>query len=197
MIDSSKHIQNYYNSKPINLIQKEEKNNKPSPLIEIERYKYKSKTPCFKKDMNFNRKIDNSSHINKFTKLSESKIMKKLKKKKFFTLYDTSLKNSNLTSIIKTNKQKALDINSYKTIRIRKKYQSNTLNNITTKGANDNNSKKTNKVERPISAYSKCLLGINNYKYKSYSNFYDNDNIKMVSDNSRIQNLNSDIINLI
>ena len=129
--------------------------------------------------------------------MSESKIMKKLKKKKFFTLYDTSLKNSNLTSIIKTNKQKALDINSYKTIRIRKKYQSNTLNNITTKGSNDNNSKKTNKIERPISAYSKCLLGINNYKYKSYSNFYDNDNIKMVSDDSRIQNLNSDIINLI
>jgi len=224
MIESSKPVQNYYNSKPINLhlnkiefpyktkpknatqlIQKEEKNNnnnknviqKPSPLIEIKRYKFKSKTPCFKKDMNFNRKIDNSSHINKFTKLSESKIMKKLKKKKFFTLYDTSLKNSNLTSIIKTNKQKALDINSYKTIRIRKKYQSNTLNNITTKGSNDNNSKKTNKIERPISAYSKCLLGINNYKYKSYSNFYDNDNIKMVSEDSRIQNLNSDIINLI
>ena len=216
MIDSSKHIQNYYNSKPINLhlnkiefpyktksknatqlIQKEEKNNKPSPLIEIERYKYKSKTPCFKKDMNFNRKIDNYSHINKFKKFSESKIMKKLKKKKFFTLYDTSLKNSNLSSIIKTNKQKNLDINSYKTIRIRKKYQANTINNITTKTSNDNNTKKSNKLDRPISAYSKCLLGINNNKYKSYSNFFDNDNRIMVSEDTRMQNINSDIINLI
>ena len=216
MIDSSKHIQNYYNSKPINLhlnkiefpyktksknatqlIQKEEKNNKPSPLIEIERYKYKSKTPCFKKDMNFNRKIDNYSHINKFKKFSESKIMKKLKKKKFFTLYDTSLKNSNLSSIIKTNKQKNLDINSYKTIRIRKKYQANTINNITTKTSNDNNTKKSNKLDRPISAYSKCLLGINNNKYKSYSKFFDNDNRIMVSEDTRMQNINSDIINLI
>ena len=147
--------------------------------------------------MNFNRKIDNYSHINKFKKFSESKIMKKLKKKKFFTLYDTSLKNSNLSSIIKTNKQKNLDINSYKTIRIRKKYQANTINNITTKTSNDNNTKKSNKLDRPISAYSKCLLGINNNKYKSYSNFFDNDNRIMVSEDTRMQNINSDIINLI
>ena len=54
-----------------------------------------------------------------------------------------------------------------------------------------------NIIERPISAFSKCLLGINSNKYKNCSIFCDNESVKIVSDDSKLQNMNSDIINLI
>ena len=216
---------NYYNSNPINLhlnkiefpnknnsknkmqinkiIQKNNNSNemKQKPQIQgIERYKYKAKTPSFKSEINFNKKMNNynySTQLNKFMKFSESKVMKKLKKKNLFSLYDTSLKSNNQTSILKANKQKMMDLSSYKTIRIKKKYQANTINNITTKSNIDYNTKKQETAERPISAYSKCLLGINNNNYRNISNYFENETIKIVSEDTRMQNLNSDIINLI
>ena len=220
---------NYYNSNPINLhlnkiefpnknnsknkmqinkiIQKNNNNNemKQKPQIQgIERYKYKAKTPSFKSEINFNKKMNNynySTQLNKFMKFSESKVMKKLKKKNLFSFYDTSLKSNNQTSILKANKQKMMDLSSYKTIRIKKKYQANTINNITTKSNIDYNTKKQETIERPISAYSKCLLGINNNNYnnnyRNISNYFENETIKIVSEDTRMQNLNSDIINFI
>lgn len=218
---------NYYNSKPINLhLNKIEfpSNNKSQNKIhliktikqnsnsnindnkqltkdkEIEKYNFKSATPSIKNESIFNNKINNNTaNVTKFIKFSASKVCRKLKKKKLFNLYDSSLKSSNnLTSIIKTNKQKTLDVNNYKTIRISKKYNSNTNNNnnITTKDNNDSSAKKPNLMERPISAYSKCLLGINNY-YRNNSFVPSNETMKFIHDDSRIQKLNSDIINLI
>ena len=90
-----------------------------------------------------------------------------------------------------------MDLSSYKTIRIKKKYQANTINNITTKSNIDYNTKKQETAERPISAYSKCLLGINNNNYRNYSNYFENKTEKIVLEDSRMQNLNSDIINFI
>ena len=221
--------QNYYNSKPIllhlnriefpyknksnfksTLIKKREKindfndNKQPSSIKEIERYKFKSTSPCFKKEIDFNNKINNNytSNLSKFMKYNETKAaQRKLKKKKFFTLYDSGLRDKNLTSIVKSTKKKVVDVGGYKTIRINKKYQSDTVNTVTTKDNNDTYTQKLNKIERPISAYSKCLFGINsnnnNNNYRNNTKCFGNETLKIVSEDTRMQNLNSDIINLI
>ena len=95
------------------------------------------------------------------------------------------------------NQKRELNLNSYKTIRIKKNYQSNTINNITSKPNNDNNNKNKKAMERPVSAYNKCLLGIYNNNFKNYSKLYKLETLKFISEDSNIPNLNSDIINLI
>ena len=209
-------IINYYNSNPINLhlnkiefnsktrkqlINNIEKNNSKdftpkSPFNIIEQYKYKSPTSHFKKNVN-NNKYNNSHGISKFMKFNESKLFMKFKKKKYFALYDSCLKINNLANEMKKNKQKALKLNNFKTIRIRKKYQSNAniLNNTAAKIKN-NNFKKFNLIGRPLSSHIKCLIGINN-NIRNCSSSMSNRTVKLFSEESRVQNLNSDIINLI
>ena len=209
-------IINYYNSNPINLhlnkiefnsktrkqlINNIEKNNSKdftpkSPFNVIEQNKYKSPTSHFKKNIN-NNKYNNSPGISKFMKFNESKLFMKFKKKKYFALYDSCLKINNLANEMKKNKQKALKLNNYKTIRIRKKYQSNVniLNNTAAKIKN-NNFKKFNLIGRPLSSHIKCLIGINN-NIRNCSSSMSNRTVKLFSEESRVQNLNSDIINLI
>ena len=97
---------------------------------------------------------------------------------------------------MKTNKKKYLKLNNYKTIQIRKQYQSNTINDITTK-YNNNKNKKQDILDRPISAFSRTLLGINNNNNRNYSCFMNNETMKILSEDSRVPKLNSDIINLI
>ena len=170
----------------------------PSSQVENEKIKFKSTSPSIKVDMNFNKKNDNSSQINKFMKFSQSQVMNKLKQKKIYNLYDSSSKSNILTGIMRANNQKReLNLNSYKTIRIKKNYQSNTINNITSKPNNDNNNKNKKAMERPVSAYNKCLLGIYNNNFKNYSKLYKLETLKFISEDSNIPNLNSDIINLI
>ena len=174
-----------------------EMNQKPQ-IHRIENYKYKVKTPSFNSEINFNKKMNNyyySTQSSKFIKFNESKIIKKNKEKNLFSLYNNSLKSNNQTSILKENNQKLVDHNGYKTIRIKKKYQADTVH--TTKLNTDYNIKKQITMERPISAFSKCLLGINNNNYRNYSNYFENKTEKIVLEDSRMQNLNSDIINFI
>ena len=209
-------ILNYYNSNPINLhLNKIEfksknktqlinnilKNNSKdypskSPFKEIEKCKFKSTSPQFKNDINYN-KYNNSPGMGKFMKFNDSKTFRKFKKKKFFALYDSGLKINNLANTMRIGKQKALKLNNYKTIRIRKKYQSNTniLNNATTK-INKNKYKQLNSIKRPASCYVKCLIGISNNN-RNCSGFIHHKTLKLLSEESRVQNLNSDIINLI
>ena len=224
IVEPPKQIQSYCHRKPISLhlnkiefpfkakskymshlnINKEQINNNiselknPSSQVENEKIKFKSTSPSIKVDMNFNKKNDNSSQINKFMKFSQSQVMNKLKQKKIYNLYDSSSKSNILTGIMRANNQKReLNLNSYKTIRIKKNYQSNTINNITSKPNNDNNNKNKKAMERPVSAYNKCLLGIYNNNFKNYSKLYKLETLKFISEDSNIPNLNSDIINLI
>ena len=217
--NSTNHVSNnnYYNSNPINLhltkiefktknksknksfIKTIEKNKnmkdfaQQSPIKEIERYNHKYKVSYNKNEIN-NNKCNNYINKNQFTKLNELKL-KKLRRKKYFISNDSSFKNSNINNVLKTNKKKYLKLNNYKTIQIRKQYQSNTINDMTTK-YNNNKNKKLDILDRPISAFSRSLLGINN-KNRNYSCFMNNETLKILSEDSRVTKLNSDIINLI
>ena len=217
--NSTNHVSNnnYYNSNPINLhlnkiefktknksknksfIKTIEKNKnmkdfaQQSPIREIERYNHKYKVSYNKNEIN-NNKCNNYINKNQFTKLNELKL-KKLRRKKYFISNDSSFKNSNINNVFKTNKKKYLKLNNYKTIQIRKQYQSNTINDMTTK-YNNNKNKKLDILDRPISAFSRSLLGINN-KNRNYSCFMNNETLKILSEDSRVTKLNSDIINLI
>ena len=164
-----------------------------SPIKEIERYNHKYKVSYNKNEIN-NNKCNNYINKNQFTKLNELKL-KKLRRKKYFISNDSSFKNSNINNVFKTNKKKYLKLNNYKTIQIRKQYQSNTINDMTTK-YNNNKNKKLDILDRPISAFSRSLLGINN-KNRNYSCFMNNETLKILSEDSRVTKLNSDIINLI
>ena len=213
--NSTNHVSNnnYYNSNPINLhlnkiefktknksfIKTIDKNKnmkdfaQQSPIKEIERYNHKYKVSYNKNEIN-NNKCNNYINKNQFTKLNELKL-KKLRRKKYFISNDSSFKNSNINNVLKTNKKKYLKLNNYKTIQIRKQYQSNTINDMTTK-YNNNKNKKLDILDRPISAFSRSLLGINN-KNRNYSCFMNNETLKILSEDSRVPKLNSDIINLI
>ena len=123
--------------------------------------------------------------------------MKKLKQKNIYSLHDSSARNNNSTGIMRDNESKReLNLNDYKTIIIKNQYKSNTINNIISKGDNYNN-KNLKIIHRPVSAYNKCLLGIYNYNFKHHSKSHKFENLKFISDDSNIGNLNSDIIKFI
>ena len=188
---------NYYKSNPIYLhINKIELNKndnvndklQQSSPNEIERYTYKTHSIYIKKNTNNN---NNSSNLSRLIKFSDSQIKKKLKKKKIFTIYEPSTKINNIANTARESKQKFWRLNSYKTIRIRK--QSQTNSSIKTYY----NMQKSNSKDKNISSFSKCIFGVNNNNYKNYSNFMSNETMKILSEESRIQKMNSDIINLI
>jgi hypothetical protein len=164
----------------------------PSPLKEIENYNFKPPSNYIKKEININ---NNSSSINKFIKFDDSKIKKKFKKKKIFTNFDLGSKNNHFANTTRETKQNFWRLNSYRTIRLRNQSTTND-SNILTNGKNST-SKKFNQIETNILKFNKCLFGVINNNNKNYSNAMNNETIKILPEEPRIQKLNSDIINYI
>ena len=162
----------------------------PSPLKEIENYNFKPPLNYIKKEININ---NNSSSINKFIKFDDSKIKKKFKKKKIFTNFDLGSKNNHFANTTRETKQNFWRLNSYRTIRLRNQSTTND-SNILTNGKNTT-SKKFNQIETNILKFNKCLFGVINNNNKNYSNAMNNETIKILPEEPRIQKLNSDIIN--
>ena len=163
-----------------------------TPLKEIENYNFKPPSNYFKKEININ---NNSSSINKFIKFDDSKIKKKFKKKKIFTNFDLGSKNNHFANTTRETKQNFWRLNSYRTIRLRNQSTTND-SNILTNGKNTT-SKKFNQIETNILKFNKCLFGVINNNNKNYSNAMNNETIKILPEEPRIQKLNSDIINYI
>ena len=163
-----------------------------SPLKEIENYNFKPPSNYIKKEININ---NNSSSINKFIKFDDSKIKKKFKKKKIFTNFDLGSKNNHFANTTRETKQNFWRLNSYRTIRLRNQSTTND-SNILTNGKNTT-SKKFNQIETNILKFNKCLFGVINNNNKNYSNAMNNETIKILPEEPRIQKLNSDIINYI
>ena len=164
----------------------------PSPLKEIENYNFKPPSNYIKKEININ---NNSSSVNKFIKFDDSKIKKKFKKKKIFTNFDLGSKNNHFANTTRETKQNFWRLNSYRTIRLRNQSTTND-SNILTNGKNTT-SKKFNQIETNILKFNKCLFGVINNNNKNYSNAMNNETIKILPEEPRIQKLNSDIINYI
>ena len=163
-----------------------------TPLKEIENYNFKPPSNYIKKEININK---NSSSINKFIKFDDSKIKKKFKKKKIFTNFDLGSKNNHFANTTRETKQNFWRLNSYRTIRLRNQSTTND-SNILTNGKNTT-SKKFNQIETNILKFNKCLFGVINNNNKNYSNAMNNETIKILPEEPRIQKLNSDIINYI
>ena len=192
---------NTYNSNPIKYHLNEIELNKnenindmkqQSPLKEIENYNFKQQSNFIKKEININ---NNSVRLNKFIKFDEPKIKKKSKKKRIYNIFDSASKNNNFTNTARETKQNLWRLNSYKTIRLRNQSQTND-SNILTNGKNCT-SKKFNQLNTNILKFNKCLFGVINNNYKNSSNAMNNKTIKILPEESRIQKLNSDIINYI
>ena len=192
---------NTYNSNPIKYHLNEIELNKnenindmkqQSPLKEIENYNFKQQSNFIKKEININ---NNSVRLNKFIKFDDPKIKKKLKKKRIYNIFDSASKNNNFTNTARETKQNLWRLNSYKTIRLRNQSQTND-SNILTNGKNCT-SKKFNQLNTNILKFNKCLFGVINNNYKNSSNAMNNKTIKILPEESRIQKLNSDIINYI
>ena len=163
-----------------------------TPLKEIENYNFKPPSNYIKKEININ---NNSSSVNKFIKFDDSKIKKKFKKKKIFTNFDLGSKNNHFANTTRETKQNFWRLNSYRTIRLRNQSTTND-SNILTNGKNTT-SKKFNQIETNILKFNKCLFGVINNNNKNYSNAMNNETIKILPEEPRIQKLNSDIINYI
>ena len=161
-----------------------------TPLQEIGNYNFKPPSNYIKKEININK---NSSSINKFIKFDDSKIKKKFKKKKIFTNFDLGSKNNHFANTTRETKQNFWRLNSYRTIRLRNQSTTND-SNILTNGKNTT-SKKFNQIETNILKFNKCLFGVINNNNKNYSNAMNNETIKILPEEPRIQKLNSDIIN--
>ena len=191
----------FFYSNPINLhlnkIQFKDNNEdnnktKSSPINKIEKYSFKSNTLTAKVEKN----INNTSQTNKLIKFNELKKNKKLKKKKFCILFDSGAKSMNQSNMIKSIKPKFIKSNDNKTIKVENKFRTNYNHNITLKEI-DKNIKKFATLTRPVSVYNKAFLEMNINKNKNNSNYIDNRIQKLFSEDSKIQKLNSDIIDLI
>ena len=191
----------FFYSNPINLhlnkIQFKDNNEdnnktKSSPINKIEKYSFKSNTLTTKVEKN----INNTSQTNKLIKFNELKKNKKLKKKKFCILFDSGAKSMNQSNMIKSIKPKFIKSNDNKTIKVENKFRTNYNHNITLKEI-DKNIKKFATLTRPVSVYNKAFLEMNINNNKNNSNYIDNRIQKLFSEDSKIQKLNSDIIDLI
>ena len=191
----------FFYSNPINLhlnkIQFKDNNEdnnktKSSPINKIEKYSFKSNTLTAKVEKN----INNTSQTNKLIKFNELKKNKKLKKKKFCILFDSGAKSMSQSNMIKSIKPKFIKSNDNKTIKVENKFRTNYNHNITLKEI-DKNIKKFATLTRPVSVYNKAFLEMNINNNKNNSNYIDNRIQKLFSEDSKIQKLNSDIIDLI
>ena len=192
----------FFYSNPINLhlnkIQFKDNNEdnnktKSSPINKIEKYSFKSNTLTAKVEKNI-KSFNNTSQTNKLIKFNELKKNKKLKKKKFCILFDSGAKSMNQSNMIKSIKPKFIKSNDNKTIKVENKFRTNYNHNITLKEI-DKNIKKFATLTRPVSVYNKAFLEMN--INKNNSNYIDNRIQKLFSEDSKIQKLNSDIIDLI
>ena len=194
----------FFYSNPINLhlnkIQFKDNNEdnnktKSSPINKIEKYSFKSNTLTAKVEKNI-KSFNNTSQTNKLIKFNELKKNKKLKKKKFCILFDSGAKSMNQSNMIKSIKPKFIKSNDNKTIKVENKFGTNYNHNITLKEI-DKNIKKFATLTRPVSVYNKAFLEMNINNNKNNSNYIDNRIQKLFSEDSKIQKLNSDIIDLI
>ncbi len=194
----------FFYSNPINLhlnkIQFKDNNEdnnktKSSPINKIEKYSFKSNTLTAKVEKNI-KSFNNTSQTNKLIKFNELKKNKKLKKKKFCILFDSGAKSMNQSNMIKSIKPKFIKSNDNKTIKVENKFRTNYNHNITLKEI-DKNIKKFATLTRPVSVYNKAFLEMNINNNKNNSNYIDNRIQKLFSEDSKIQKLNSDIIDLI
>ena len=190
----------FFYSNPINLhlnkIQFKDNNEdnnktKSSPINKIEKYSFKSNTLTAKVEKNI-KSFNNTSQTNKLIKFNELKKNKKLKKKKFCILFDSGAKSMNQSNMIKSIKPKFIKSNDNKTIKVENKFRTNYNHNITLKEI-DKNIKKFATLTRPVSVYNKAFLEMNINNNKNNSNRIQ----KLFSEDSKIQKLNSDIIDLI
>ena len=187
-------------------------------LEKNKRYKMKSLNRSFIQIINYNHSVG-SEPYNRLVKHSEPRIMKR-SKKRLFNFYDFNVKENSMSSLFTSNrddtnrekekkiiknikkfnfknrKEKILKYkNSFKTISLNSKYKLNkdkekekikeTINNI------KNNHYLT---KRPLSSYLRRKK--NEYKVKDNSNVMKFEMPKIFEE-PRIQNLNSDIIDLI
>ena len=109
--------------------------------------------------------------------------------------WKTVAKNNHFANTTRETKQNFWRLNSYRTIRLRNQSTTND-SNILTNGKNTT-SKKFNQIETNILKFNKCLFGVINNNNKNYSNAMNNETIKILPEEPRIQKLNSDIINYI
>ena len=166
----------------------------------IEKYLRKTLSPSNEK-----RKKSNKSAINKYNKNSDSKIGE-ISNKKVSAFSDKNTKENSINSLINSNREEKIlkidskrislkkkpkkektSFNKFKSIRLRS-------NNKLNKDIDKDNKSKINYLSRSRSSYNK----IEKFRYKTpnYSNFMENQMMK-ISKESRINNLNSDIIDLI
>ena len=181
-------------------------------IKKYEKFKKKSITPSFKQNILVNQSVSSSHHMDILDKISESKRIKKYRKKSFGFFDKIIIENSKnsligedlnsndkekrLVKNIKKNKTKSkrkklFKYNNFKTIKIRKKYNLNKENQTS---KNDNNKEKHYKVKMRLSAYIKSKRKYNKIKKISSIKKYE---IPKIFEESRIQYLNSDIIDLI
>ena len=188
---------NYYNYNAINFHLNEIELNKNDNVNDIRlqslsKDNFKPESNYIKREININ---NNSSRLSKLIKFNDSKIKKKLKKKKIFSINDTSSKNNIFINTTRDNKN-IWRLNSYRTIRISKPSQINDSINIIPK-MKKNNSKIFSPKDKSILTFNKCLFGVTNNNYINYSDAMNLETVKIISEKPRVQNMNSDIINYI
>ena len=168
---------------------------------------------------NFNKSVGGSSHINKQTKIFEPKNARK-HNKKIFDFHEKNIKEHNINNItsnkekiiskdkeikekklstnskkysLKIKKQKLFKFSNFKTIKIFKKSKKYKENEISKNDNNDNEDTHF-KRKRPLSSNIKRKRKIiKNNNYSKIMNF----DIPKIFEESRVQYLNSDIIDLI
>ena len=168
---------------------------------------------------NFNKSVGGSSHINKQTKIFEPKNARK-HNKKIFDFHEKNIKEHNINNItsnkekiiskdkeikekklstnskkysLKIKKQKLFKFSNFKTIKIFKKSKKYKENEISKNDNNDNEDTHF-KRKRPLSSNIKRKRKIiKNNNYSKIMNFV----IPKIFEESRVQYLNSDIIDLI
>ena len=165
----------------------------------IDKYRRKSLSSSVEKS-----KIFNKSANNKYKKNISEKI-DAISNKKFFSFSDKNTKENSINSLINSNreekkikkdsksvikkkpKKEKIIFNKFKSIRIRSSYK-------LSKDKDKDYKNKINNLNRPRSSYNKNEKF--RYKMHNYFNLMEN-KITKISKESRINNLNSDIIDLI
>jgi hypothetical protein len=165
----------------------------------IDNYRRKSLSPSIEQ-----RKIFNKSASNKYNKNISEKFDVISNKKIFFSFLDKNTKENSINSLINSNREEKKILKDSKNISLKKKPKKEKIffnkfksirirSNCKLKKDKDKKNK-INSLNRPFSSYNK----IEKFKYKKndYSNLMENQMTKK-SKESRINNLNSDIIDLI
>ena len=165
----------------------------------IDKYRRKSLSPSLEP-----KKIFNKSESNKYNKNISEKF-DVISKKKCFSFSDKNTKENSINSLINSNREekkikkdsksiylkkkpkKEKIINKFKSIRIRSSYKLN-------KDKDKDSKNKINYWNRPRSSYNR----IEKFRYKIHNNSnLMEKQMPKISKESRINNLNSDIIDLI